>query len=266
MGRMSLAEWLMESHGVDFDPTGADSLQPSLMAQRLYDALVEAGKDYSEQKAILRQSCLHHCHYAFANACIDIIGEIDSMLQRLEGVPLEPVVEKRYSGVRRNKSWPAGKVYAEYRFSAARPLQAEVIDSVDDMVCRMARDGYLEPRPELITDLRQGLGYYLPTEDPLRRRRTVKWLRGQNLLHCYVSYLLGGADPLVRLAPGSPGCWIVAASLFIDRNGCAFTNQRLEHGTVSDANQLQTLRAFIPRTPMASHALRPKASTGIFIT
>ena len=117
------------------------------------------------------------------------------------------------------------------------------------MVSRLAEEGYVELQDEVLRDLRQGLGYYRPGEDVMRRRRTVRWLRGQNVLHCWVAAMLGGREPLIRVAEGAPGCWVTAANLFVDRKGCAFTYERLEHGVLRNDHLHRWLLSIIPRRP-----------------
>lgn len=119
-------------------------------------------------------------------------------------------------------------------------------------MCRlMAAEGYVELRDDVVRDLRQGLGYYRPGEDTVRRRRTVRWLRGQNALHFWIAAMLGGRDPLIRVADGAPGCWVTAANLFVDRKNSAFVYSRLEHGILRNEIQRRWLLSVIPRSPHA---------------
>lgn len=243
---MALIESIKRYCGIDLDaeayPGGAEQ------AAALYRALVAAGCDYGEQRHLLLTAFDHHADVAFGEGCLDLVARIDSLAARRAAVT-DREVAKRHSGVVKNKDWGAGEAYATLRFAPARSVSAELLDAVDDMVARLAEANYVEAAADLVRDLRQGLGYYRPGEDPLRRRRTVRWLKGQNALHFWVAAMLGGREPLIRVADGAPGCWVTAASLFIDRQGRAFTYSRLEHGVLRNTAQQQWLRATIPLTP-----------------
>ena len=225
------------------------------LAEAFYRALVEQGKDYAEQRHLLLVACDHVFDTDFGNACLDRVARIDAFRQRRAEV-VDREVAKRYSGVPKNKDWAAGEAYANLRFAPARTVTEHLILAVEDMIGLLVQENYLEPHGDLLRDLRQGLGYYRPDEDPLRRRRTARWLKGQNALHVWVAAMLGGREPLIRVADGAPGCWVTAASLFIDRQGRAFTYSRLEHGRLSNEKQEAWLRGIIPLSPSSLLALR----------
>ncbi|MBR1550179.1 MAG: hypothetical protein IJ634_06020 [Bacteroidales bacterium] len=220
----------------------------SALAEAFYRALVAQGKDYAEQRHLLIRAVDHVNELDFGNACLDRVARIDDFRQRRAAV-VDHEVAKRNSGVPKNKDWATGEAYATLRFAPAREVCDELCDAVEDMVALMVKENYLEAAADLPRDLRQGLGYYRPGEDPLRRRRTARWLKGQNVLHCWIAAMLGGRDPLIRVAPGAPGCWVTAASLFIDRQGKAFTYSRLEHGTLKNQTLKNWLHTTIPQVP-----------------
>lgn len=243
---MSLTEWLKTAYGVDFLPGGG--LHGGPLAEAFCRALEEAGLDYGTQRAALVEAADRRHDLAFGNACLDHAEAIDAYLARRAAL-VDREVRKCRSGVVKNKEWAAGAEYAELRFAAARPPDGDLLDAVDDMCRRLAGEGYVELRDDVVRDLRQGLGYYRPGEDPVRRRHTVRWLRGQNALLCWIAVMLGGRDPLIRVAGGAPGCWVTAASLFVDRQGRAFTYARLEHGVLRNELQERWLLSLIPRSP-----------------
>jgi hypothetical protein len=240
---MTLTEWIQERYGLNVPlPSG---LRGVPLAEALCSALVDAGADYGQQKAVLVDCARRRHDLDFGNACLDLKERIETFERRLEDAQVAKV-GKCHSAVVKNKDWPAAKAYADYRFVAARPLSDELFDGIDSMAERLLAEGYIELREEVVVDLRQGLGYYRPDEDPVRRRRTIRWLKGQNALHVWVKYMLDVTPPLIRKSPGPEGCWDIAASLFCDRNGRAFTNSRLEHGVVKDEHQSRWLRSVIP--------------------
>lgn len=243
---MSLKEWMNAEYGMSVDLAGVSEGAP--LAQALYRALVSAGADYSTQKRILYDASGHFHDLSFGSACLDLVADIEAFERRRGEVRIAPL-RKCHSGVSKNKDWAPGAEYAELRFAAARPVADDLLDAVDDMVRRLIGEGYVESRSEVLRDLRQGLGYYRPDEDVVRRRRTVKWLRGQNALHCWIVAMLSGRSPLIRVGDGAPGCWVTAASLFVDRHGRAFTNERLEHGILRNALQRQWLESIVPKSP-----------------
>ena len=250
---MSLIEWLQRDFGVDLDT--ADIQDGAALAAALCRALVAAGMDYGEQRHILLQASDRHCDLAFGNACLVQVERLDAFRAHRATFVDRPV-RKCHSGVSKNKQWEAGAEYAELRFVAARTVDEDLLDAVDDMCRRMAGEGYVELRDDVVLDLRQGLGYYRPGEDPVRRRHTVRWLRGQNALHFWVDAMLNGREPLIRAAGGAQGCWKTAASLFVDRQGRTFTNERLEHGILRNEEQRQWLLSVIPRTPRVDRLIR----------
>lgn len=242
---MELREWLKRRCGLDLE---ADGEGGATLAGRLQALLEAAGYDYGEQKELLLEAADRRHELAFGNACLDRIAAIEAYEERRRGVRVKRMVKCR-SGVAKNKQWAMGAEVAELRFCAARRVDGEMCDLVDDMVELMVREGYVEGREGVVCDLRQGFGYYREGEDPCRVRRTVRWLRGQNLLHVWLVLLLGGRSPLVRVGEGGAGCWVTAASLFIDRHGKAFTYSRLEHGEVRNEEQLRWLRQTVPVAP-----------------
>lgn len=250
---MSLTEWMKTVYGTEVRFSGGAC--GAQLAAEFYRSLVDAGYDYQAQKRLLYDACGIHHDLAFGNACLDFIASIEDFEQRRGSLKVMPV-RKCHSGVPKNKDWAPGAEYAELRFAAARTVGADLLDALDDMVDRMVGEGCIESRPDIRRDLRQDLGYYRPDEDIVRRRRTVKWLRGQNALHYWIASMLGGRDPLIRVADGAPGCWVTAASLFIDRQGRAFTYSRLEHGRLSNEKQETWLRGIIPLSPSSHLALR----------
>ena len=245
---MELSEWLKTDCGLDLDVRGA--ADGVALEALLYRALVSAGKGYEEQRRILYESSGHYCDLAFGQACLDRIDAIERFEHRRAAVRV-PRVRRCDSGVRKNKEWAPGAEYAELRFEAARKAEGDLMDAIDDMVGRLVEAGYLEARPDLPRDLRQGLGYFRPGEDLFRPRRTAKWLKGLNALHCWVVALLEEPGALCRVGQGAAGRWVTAASLFVDRQGRAFTYARLEHGVMRNQAQLQWLRRTIPRCPVA---------------
>lgn len=245
---MSLTEWLKTAYGVDFVP--ADGLHGGPLAEALCRALEEADLDYGSQRAALHEAADRLHDLAFSNACLDHVDAIGAYLARRASM-VSREVRKCHSGVVKNKDWGAGAEYAELRFAAARAIDDDLLDAVDDMCRLMAAEGYVELRDDVVRDLRQGLGYYRPGEDTVRRRRTVRWLRGQNALHFWIAAMLGGRDPLIRVADGAPGCWVTAANLFVDRKNSAFVYSRLEHGILRNEIQCRWLLSVIPRSPHA---------------
>ncbi|MGX8712888.1 MAG: hypothetical protein ACSW8I_04275 [bacterium] len=245
---MSLTEWIKTDYGLAVDLPDACEGVP--LAQTLYRALVAAGADYSTQKRLLYEASGRLHDLAFGTTCLDLIADIDAFERRRGDLRVAPV-RKCHSGVHKNKDWQPGAEYAELRFSAARHPDSDLLDAVDDMLRLLIGEGYVESRPDVLRDLRQGLGYYRPDEDILRRRRTVKWLRGQNALHCWIVAMLSGRSPLIRVGDGAPGCWVTAASLFVDRHSRAFTYARLEHGVLRNALQRQWIEALVPKSPQS---------------
>ena len=245
---MLLIDWLKRDCGIHLD--AATFRDGAVLAAALCQSLVDAGKDYGEQRHILLQATEHHCDLAFGNACLDQVDRLDTFLRRRAAYDDRPV-RNCHSGVSKNKGWQAGAVYADLRFAAARAVDDDSAAAVEEMVLRLVAESYVEQHGDVARDLRQGLGYLLPGEDPVRRRRTARWLRGQNALHFWVAAMLGGREPLVRVADGAPGCWVTAASLFVDRQGRAFTYSRLEHGILRSEEQQRWLLSIIPRTPRA---------------
>ncbi|MBP3762577.1 MAG: hypothetical protein J6I49_01710 [Bacteroidales bacterium] len=246
---MEPSEWLKKDYGLTVE-AGASADGQALEAA-VYKALVASGADYGEQKRILYECSERHFDLAFGQACLDRIEAIGRFEQRR--LSLKPPRERRCdSGVRKNKVWENGAAFAELRFEAARPPEGHLMDAIEDMAERLVEMGYIEARPDVKADLRQGLGYYRPGEDLFRRRRTVKWLKGQNALHCWVAALLEEPGALCRAGNGPTGRWVTAASLFVDRHGKAFTYSRLEHGVMRDGNQLRLLRNTIPRRTSGS--------------
>lgn len=243
---MRLTEWLQSKHGLRLEAPGG--VAGEALEQRLYQAMVEAGCDYALQKEILFAVSGIHPDLAFGQACLDRIEAIGRFEERRRGLAVKNT-RRCHSGVVKNKDWAPGADLAEQRFQAARTPQSDLLDAIDDMVLRLVERGYLEARPDIVRDLRQGLGYFRPGEDLFRQRRTAKWLKGQNALHCWVDDLLADPDPLCRVGEGAPGRWVTAASIFIDRNGRAFTYARLEHGRMSDDLERKWLKNSIPLSP-----------------
>lgn len=235
--------------GFDFEADGA--ADGADLERRLYQALVAAGLDYALQKEILFDASGLHHDLAFGQACLDRIDAIDRFLLR-RGALHHKKTRRCDNGVRKNKDWAPGADSAELRFQPARTPSDDLCRALDDMALRLVERGYIEARPDIARDLRQGLGYYRRGEDPLRQRRTVKWLKGQNALHCWVAAILHPEDPLCRVGEGNPGCWVTTASLFIDRHGRAFTYSRLEHGVMRNGDELRWLQRTIPRSPAAA--------------
>lgn len=243
---MSLTESIKKYCGVDL--VVASGQGGAALAEDFYRALVADGKDYAEQRHLLLVAADHVFDLDFGNACLDRVAALDAFRERRAAV-VDREVAKRLSGVPKNKDWATGEAFATLRFAPARKATDELLGAVEDMVGTLVKENYLEAADNLLLDLRQGLGYYRTDEDPLRRRRTARWLKGQNALHCWVAAMLGGREPLIRVAPGAPGCWVTAASLFIDRQGKAFTYSRLEHGRLKNEEQKQWLRDLVPLTP-----------------
>lgn len=243
---MLLTEWLKTVYGLTFSP--CDGLRGGPLAEALCRTMEDAGFDYGMQRAVLFDAADRQHDLSFSNACLDHAEAIDAYHARRAAL-VNREVRKCRSGVVKNKDWAAGAEYAELRFAAARTISDDLLDAVDDMCRRMAAEGYVEVQSDVVRDLRQGLGYYRQGEDPVRRRHTVRWLRGQNALHCWIAAMLGGREPLIRVADGAPGCWVTAANLFVDRQGRAFTNERLEHGVVRNKEQERWLSSLVPRSP-----------------
>lgn len=242
---MKLDEWLHTRYGLALG--GFDTADGAALEQRLYRAMVEAGFGYMLQREVLYEASGRHADLLFGQACLDRIDAIARFEDRRRAVSVRKT-RQCHSGVSKNKDWAPGAETAELRFQAARTLDGDLMDAIDDMVMRLVDRGYLEARPDIARDLRQGLGYYRPTEDPVRPRRTAKWLKGQNALHCWVAALLAPPDPLCRVGEGALGCWVTAASIFIDRHGRAFTYDRLEHGVMRNTDELGWLVRSIPRS------------------
>ncbi len=243
---METTEWIQQRYGLDL---GADGTATgAALEQALYRALVAARCDYALQKEILYEASGHHHDLAFGQACLDRIDNIVRFEQRRAALQVRKT-RRCHSGVAKNKDWAPGAEYADRRFQPARTPTGELCTLLDDMAARLVERNYIEARPDVARDLRQGLGYYRRGEDIFRRRRTVKWLKGQNALHCWVAAALDPADPLSRVGEGRDGCWVVAADLFLDRHGRAFTYSRLEHGVMRDRAELEWLRRTIPRSP-----------------
>ena len=245
---MLLTDWLKHDYGIDIDADGI--LEGEALASALYRRLVSAGMDYGEQRHLLLQASDRCCDPCFGTACLDQVERIDAFLARRATFDDRPV-RNCHSGVTKNKLWAAGAEYAELRFVAARKVDEDSVAAVEEMIRQLVAEGYLEAEEYVVRDLRQGLGYLLPSEDPVRRRRTVRWLRGLNALHFWVEAILSGREPLVRAAGGAQGCWKTAASLFLDKEGHALTNQRIEHGLLRNEEQRRQLLSVIPLTPRA---------------
>lgn len=241
---MSLTEWIKADYGILLD--FPDDLRGEPRAHALYRALVDANLDYGTQKALLAAASDRVHDKDFGIACLDLIGEIEAFERRRHSLRVAPL-RKCHSGVPKKKERQPGAEYAELRFAAARRVDGDLLDAVDDMLRRLLSEGYVESRPDVLRDLRQGLGYYRPGEDPLRQRRTVKWLRNQNVLRCWIELMLAGRCPLIRDGDGASGCWVTAASLFVDRKGNAFTHKNLNHGILKNSTQRQWLEKIIPR-------------------
>ena len=174
---MLLIDCLKQSYGLDVVFDGAP--RGMQLAEALYRALVDAGRDYAEQRQILFEATQVYRDLDFGNACLDKVESI-AAFERRRGQLSVPKVRNRVSGVPKNKDWAMGAEYADLRFSAARPVDADSAASVEGMIRQLLAAGYIEQRPEVVLDLRQGLDYYLLGEDVVRQRRTVKWLKGQN--------------------------------------------------------------------------------------
>ena len=245
---MYLIDWLKRDYDIELDVSCFQD--GAALATELCRALVDTGRDYAEQRHILLQSTDRHPDLAFGTVCLDQIDRIDAFRRRRAGIDDKPV-RKCHSGVSKNKQWNAGAEYADMRFVAVREVNGDSAAAVEEMIRRMVAEGCIEARDDVVRDLRQGLGFILPGEDPVRRRRTVRWLRGLNALHFWVEAMLNGREPLIRPAGGAQGCWKTAASLFVDKDGRALTNQRLEHGILRNEEQRRWLLNVIPRTPRA---------------
>ena len=243
---MSLVESIKECLGVDFGDL--DGQGGGVLAERYFRVLADQNLAFEEQRSNLLRATYRIHDLDFVRACLDRIDQIDAVVKRRAAVEDKPVRKCR-SGVAKNKDWPPRALYADLRFEAARTKSPELLDAIDDMLKRLAAEGYFESYDGVVRDLRQGLGYYRPGEDVLRRRRTVRWLRRNNTLHVWIYAMVGGRHPLIRPQSRANGCWKTAASMFVDEKGCAYTYGRLEHGILKNAEQERWLHALVPKPP-----------------
>lgn len=246
---MSLDDWLIDEYGIRLGVPG-DGVAGAALADALRRALVAAGRSYADQEAILRRAALAYADVDFGEACLALVDRIATLRLRLASLPAPPDAPRSAPAARRLPA--AGATHAALRFVALWPLESTTFDLVDDFVRRLAAAGYVAAQPALEADLRQGLGYYRPGEDPLRLRRTVRWLHRRQELRCLVRLLTEGPAPLCAVPLGShSGRWQVAASLFVDARGLAIKNSQLDSGDPPPDRQA-ALRNLVPRRSVVS--------------
>lgn len=240
-----LIQWFIREYKVEL-PLAA-GLRGAELAEAFADALGAAGFSFDEQQAILLEAPQHCIDLAFAEACTARVERIEA-LQRRRAEALQRFRVRCQDGVgRRGLRQPAAEV-AVYRFVPLWGATDEHADIVDDMLRRLAAEGYFLATGDALRDLRQGLGYYRRGEDTLRLRHPVRWLGGLNALHWWINLMFADRCRLIGTATGRPKKWVTAASLFLDRDGHQVTYDRIEHGEVTPAEQ-QRLRALVPLMP-----------------
>lgn len=251
---MSLKESIEEYCKVNMDHyTGQKG---SALAGWFFDALLDENPPFGEQCRRIKEAREHIHNLEFCQACDNRIREIGAYLKQHPDAGGGG--KGCHSGVTKNKDWPPGKEYAFLRFDPAREVSAELVDAVEDMIRAVARRNFFRCHDYTVCDLRQGLGYYRPDEDATRFRRTVCWMGDNNALHEWIDAMQTGRQPLIK-PQGRNGCWETAASMFVDRNGSAFTFQRLQRGYRKNEEIKRWFRSVVPRTPDASlfaHAIQ----------
>ena len=241
---MSLEKWLIERYDLHLEaPQGASGVP---LADALCSALAAAGFDFDSQAALLLEASERHADIAFAEACLDRVERIEA-LQARRREALQRHQARCQAGVgRRQPKAPAPEV-AVHRFVPLWPASDQSADLVDDMLRRLASEGFILLEEWTLRDLRQGLGYYRRGEDPYRLRRPARWLAGMNALHFWVELMMDEEHALISVADGSAKKWVTAASLFTDRQGHAVTNGRIEHGEVESAALRRRIERCVPK-------------------
>lgn len=243
-----LGKWLLQQHGITLDT--AVGMSGDEIVDSLCHALAAAGFNFDDQKSVLLEAPDVYCDADFLRACVERVKLIERLQDERREALMRHLSRCRNGVAGRHAQPPAAEV-AIHRFVPCWPLTDETFSIVDDMLWRMADAGYIETNADVLRHLRQGFGYYRPSEDPFAVRRPVRWLRGQNALHWWLCGLLGdrGANPLITVSEGGVGRWITAASIFADSNGHAYTNAQLEHGRPASDDQRRWLDSVIPLRP-----------------
>ena len=242
-----LRQWLIDEYGVELDAS-AEALGGADLAAAVQQALVRARLGFDRQRAVLRAAAERQADVVFGNACLDAVDAIAAFQRRLADTPVpdSPSPSRRHSAVTARSARPPAPPFAELRFLAAAPDAPELADILDDFARRLVAQGYVENRPDIVRDLRQGLGYYRRGEDPLRLRRTIRWLRPQNQLSHLVRCLLDAQAPICRVPDGNAGRWQVTADIFADRAGRTFENRNFDHARLGDGPARRALEALVP--------------------
>ena len=245
---MTLRDWLIQRCNLTLDT--AVGLSGEALVDALCSLLAAAGFNYDSQKGILLEATDIYCDTAFFEACINRVKLIEHLQDERREALQRHLARCQNGGARTRERIPAAET-AVYRFAPAWPLTDESADIVDDMLQRMADAVYIEPATDALRDLRQSFGYYRTGEDPGRLRRPVRWLGKQNALHYWLCGLLGDRDapPLIAVTNGANDRWVTAASIFADRDGHAFTYNRLEHGNPADSRLREWLDSTLPLRP-----------------
>ena len=240
---MDLKEWLLRECGIVLDVEGVGGVE---LADRLERALAMAGFVVEDQLPLLMEATRYAVDRDFYRACLERVDDIRQLQQRRSTLLASWHTDCHNRGAEKHTFVPAGDVVAK-RFNALWDVTDDNADLVDDMVRRLAAEGYILLAGDAARDLRQGLGYYRRDEDRARLRAPVRWLRRYNTLHYWVNRLTGGDTPLCAAPGGIDGKWVVAAELFADRQGHAILTKSIRHGVVGSSQQRHFLDTVVPR-------------------
>ncbi len=240
-----LKEWILKECGVDLSDVAADGVG---LADAFAHALDAAGFSIDEQLPLILEATLQGGGTDFVEACLDRIERIETLQRRRAEALARFNAHCQNGGGRQRTAAPAADV-AIHRFMALWPVTDEHADVVDDMLRRLADEGFLLLDDGALRDLRQGLGYYRRGEDTLRLRRPVRWLDGKNTLHYWVCQLTRRVDPLCGCTGAVDRKWLIAASLFADRDGHAYRKEQIQHGEVSSPARRRWLDDVVPMRP-----------------
>ena len=241
-----LNDWLIERYGIDLGARAACG--GAALADALADALGAAGFVVDEQAPLLVEASRHAPDVDFAEACLDRARRIIALQDARRDV-MARFAAKCQNGVPRKGSPPPPTGPVVKRFLPLWPLTDQSADIVNDMLVRLAAEGYLPHAADALRDLRQGLGYYRRGEDPWRERRPVVWLGGLNALHHWILLLLDDDHRLVAPPKGDRYKWDTAAALLLDRDGHPLTAARIHHGVVTPDEQQRLSRCVPLPTP-----------------
>ena len=248
---MSLIDWLLGDHKKPFEPE--ENLSGEEVAASFFKTLTNRAIPFDDQIPIIFDAANSYPDIAFCQQCMDHIQKILNYQKQRNKLQHEYNAKCVSGGFRKSVRTPAVDT-VHLRFAAQWKPVDDFIPAIEDMLGEMAKSGYIESSREAITDLRQGFGYYRKDEDTCRPRSPVRWLRAQNALHYWMCLLLDKKHnpyPIIGVPPGNPGCWVTTAAIFSDRNGNAFTYDRLEHGRLTDTEQIKFLTRNVPRRMLA---------------